>query len=71
MNSARAVAARGFGLTQVSRVHIVSREQLSVYLLQSAKWQDRCHHHQPNHNDGALIGKIRHYTAELPIYGYR
>lgn len=69
MDSARALAARGFELTQVSRALNVSRAQLSVYLLRSAEWQDR--RQQPNHNDGELISRIRHHTAELPTYGYR
>lgn len=41
MDSARALAARGFGLTQVRRALSVSRAQLSVCLLGTAEWQDR------------------------------
>lgn len=69
MDSARALATRGFGLTQVSRALNVSRAQLSVYLLHSAEWQSR--RQQPNHNDGELISRIRHHTAKLTTYGYR
>lgn len=69
MDSARALASRGYGLTLISRCLNVSRAQLSLCIHRPSDWQDR--RRQRSHDDGGLISRIVKHIATLSTYGYR
>lgn len=69
MDSARALASRGYGLTLISRCLNVSRAQLSLSIHRPSDWQDR--RLQRSHDDEGLIARIVKHIAELSTYGYR
>ncbi|KMA26776.1 IS2 transposase [Klebsiella pneumoniae] len=69
MDSARALIARGWGVSFVSRCLRVSRAQLHVILRRTDDWKDgRCSRHT---DDTDVLRRIHHVIGELPTYGYR
>ncbi|WP_407241872.1 IS3 family transposase [Escherichia coli] len=69
VDSARALIARGWGVSLVSRCLRVSRAQLHVILRRTDDWMDG---RRSRHTDdtGVLL-RIHHVIGELPTYGYR
>ncbi len=69
MDSARALIARGWGVSFVSRCLRVSRAQLHVILRQTDDWKDG---RRSRHTDDTdVLRRIHHVIGELPTYGYR
>ncbi|KEJ21120.1 integrase core domain protein [Escherichia coli 8-415-05_S4_C3] len=69
MDSARALIARGWGVSLVSRCLRVSRAQLHVILRRTDDWMDG---RRSRHTDDTdVLLRIRHVIGELPTYGYR
>ncbi len=69
MDSARALIARGWGVSLVSRCLRVSRAQLHVILRRTDDWMDG---RRGRHTDDAdVLLRIHHVIGELPTYGYR
>lgn len=69
MDSARALIARGWGVSFVSRCLRASRVQLHVILRRTDDWKDsRCSRHT---DDTDVLLRIHHVIEELPTYGYR
>ncbi len=69
MDSARALIARGWGVSLVSRCLRGSRAQLHVILRRTDDWMDGRHSHHTDDTDVLL--RIHHVIGELPTYGYR
>ncbi|HHH6346255.1 IS3 family transposase [Escherichia coli] len=69
VDSARALIARGWGVSLVSRCLRVSRAQLHVILRRTDDWMDgrRSRHTY----DTDVLLRIHHVIGELPTYGYR
>ncbi|UUK88215.1 IS3 family transposase [Escherichia albertii] len=66
---ARALIARGWGVSLVSRCLRVSRAQLHVILRRTDDWKDgRGSRHS---DDTDVLLRIHHVIGELPTYGYR
>ncbi|HHI0409683.1 TPA: IS3 family transposase [Escherichia coli] len=69
VDSARALIARGWGVSLVSRCLRVSRAQLHVILRQTDDWMDG---RRSRHSDDTdVLLRIHHVIGELPTYGYR
>ncbi|WP_241360908.1 IS3 family transposase, partial [Escherichia coli] len=69
VDSARALIARGWGVSLVSRCLRVSRAQLHVILRRTDDWKDgRRRRHS---DDTDVLLRIHHVIGELPTYGYR
>ncbi|MCV5137454.1 IS3 family transposase [Escherichia coli] len=69
VDSARALIARGWGLSLVSRCLRVSRAQLHVILRRTDDWKDG---RRSRHSDDTdVLLRIHHVIGELPTYGYR
>ncbi|VED37805.1 IS2 element protein [Escherichia coli] len=69
MDSARALIARGWGVSLVSRCLRVSRAQLHVILRRTDDWKDG---RRSRHSDDTdVLLRIHHVIGELPTYGYR
>ncbi|HCP9232898.1 IS3 family transposase [Escherichia coli] len=69
VDSARALIARGWGVSLVSRCLRVSRAQLHVILRRTDDWKDGC---RSRHSDDMdVLLRIHHVIGELPTYGYR
>lgn len=69
MDSARALIARGWGVSLVSRCFRVSRAQLHVILRRTDDWKDG---RRSRHSDDTdVLLRIHHVIGELPTYGYR
>ncbi|WP_199770262.1 IS3-like element IS2 family transposase [Escherichia coli] len=69
VDSARALIARGWGVSLVSRCLRVSRAQLYVILRRTDDWMDG---HRSRHTDDTdVLLRIHHVIGELPTYGYR
>ncbi len=69
MDSARALIARGWGVSFVSRCLRVSRAQLHVILRRADDWKDG---RRSRHTDDTdVLRRIHHGIGELPTYGYR
>ena len=69
MDSARALIARGWGVSLVSRCLRVSRAQLHVILRRTDDWMDG---RRSRHTDDTdVLLRIYHVIGELPTYGYR
>ncbi|UUK86966.1 IS3 family transposase [Escherichia albertii] len=69
VDSARALIARGWGVSLVSRCLRVSRAQLHVILRRTDDWKDgRGSRHS---DDTDVLLRIHHVIGELPTYGYR
>ncbi|EOY2241613.1 TPA: IS3 family transposase [Klebsiella pneumoniae] len=69
VDSARALIARGWGVSLVSRCLRVSRAQLHVILRRTDDWKDgRRSRHL---DDTDVLLRIHHVIGELPTYGYR
>ena len=69
MDSARALIARGWGVSLVSRCLRVSRAQLHVILRRTDDWKDG---RRSRHTDDTdVLLRIHHVIGELPTYGYR
>ncbi|HHY7848057.1 IS3 family transposase [Escherichia coli] len=69
VDSARALIARGWGVSLVSRCLRVSRAQLHVILRRTDDLKDgRRSHHS---DDTDVLLRIYHVIGELPTYGYR
>ncbi len=69
MDSARALVARGWGVSLVSRCLRVSRAQLHVILRRPDDWMDG---RRSRHTDDTdVLLRIHHVIGELPTYGYR
>ena len=69
MDSARALIARGWGVSFVSRCLRVSRAQLHVILRRTDDWMDG---RRSRHTDDTdVLLRIHHVIGELPTYGYR
>ncbi len=69
MDSARALIARGWGVSLVSRCLRVSRAQLHVILRRTDDWKDG---RRSRHSDDMdVLLRIYHVIGELPTYGYR
>ncbi|WP_128937649.1 IS3 family transposase [Escherichia coli] len=69
VDSARAVIARGWGVSLVSRCLRVSRAQLHVILRRTDDWMDG---RRSRHTDDTdVLLRIHHVIGELPTYGYR
>lgn len=69
MDSARALIARGWGVSFVSRCLRVSRAQLHVILRRTDDWKDG---RRSRHTDDTdVLRRIHHVIGELPTYGYR
>ena len=69
MDSARALIARGWGVSLVSRCLRVSRAQLHVILRRTDDWKDG---RRSRHSDDMdVLLRIHHVIGELPTYGYR
>lgn len=69
MDSARALIARGWGVSLVSRCLRVSRAQLHVILRRTDDWKDG--RHSRHSDDTDVLLRIHHVIGELPTYGYR
>ncbi len=69
MDSARALIARGWRVSLVSRCLRVSRAQLHVILRRTDDWKDG---RRSRHSDDTdVLLRIHHVIGELPTYGYR
>ncbi|EPB2052311.1 IS3 family transposase [Escherichia coli] len=69
VDSARALIARGWGVSLVSRCLRVSRAQLHVILRRTDDWKDG---RRSRHSDDTdVLLRIHHVIRELPTYGYR
>ncbi|MCS2126429.1 IS3 family transposase [Escherichia coli] len=69
VDSARALIARGWGVSFVSRCLRVSRAQLHVILRRADDWKDG---RRSRHTDDTdALRRIHHVIGELPTYGYR
>ncbi|ROW49365.1 IS3 family transposase [Escherichia coli] len=69
VDSARALIARGWGVSFVSRCLRVSRAQLHVILRRTDDWKDG---RRSRHSDDTdVLLRIHHIIGELPTYGYR
>ncbi|UUK67632.1 IS3 family transposase [Escherichia albertii] len=68
VDSARALIARGWGVSLVSRCLRVSRAQLHVILRRTDDWKDG---RGSRHSDDTDVLRIHHVIGELPTYGYR
>ncbi|EFB9751942.1 IS3 family transposase [Escherichia coli] len=69
VGSARALIARGWGVSLVSRCLRVSRAQLHVILRRTDDWMDG---RRSRHTDDTdVLLRIHHVIGELPTYGYR
>ncbi|UEO21447.1 IS3-like element IS2 family transposase [Escherichia coli] len=69
VDSARALIARGWGVSLVSRCLRVSRAQLHVILRRTDDWMDE---RRSRHTDDTdVLLRIHHVIGELPTYGYR
>ncbi|EHB8709189.1 IS3 family transposase, partial [Escherichia coli] len=69
VDSARALIARGWGVSLVSRCLRVSRAQLYVILRRTDDWMDG---RRSRHTDDTdVLLRIHHVIGELPTYGYR
>ncbi|WP_181875221.1 IS3 family transposase [Escherichia coli] len=69
VDSARALIARGWGVSLVSRCLRVSRVQLHVILRRTDDWKDG---RRSRHSDDTdVLLRIHHVIGELPTYGYR
>ncbi|EOT8965723.1 IS3 family transposase [Escherichia coli] len=69
VDSARALIARGWGVSLVSRCLRVSRAQLHVILRRTDDWKDG---RRSRHSDDTdVLLRINHVIGELPTYGYR
>ncbi|MBF7796427.1 IS3 family transposase [Klebsiella pneumoniae] len=69
LDSARALIARGWGVSFVSRCLRVSRAQLHVILRRTDDWKDG---RRSRHTDDTdVLRRIHHVIGELPTYGYR
>ncbi|EFE7715996.1 IS3 family transposase [Escherichia coli] len=69
VDSARALIARGWGVSLVSRCLRVSRAQLHVILRRTDDWMDG---RRGRHTDDTdVLLRIHHVIGELPTYGYR
>ncbi|ELD2890745.1 IS3 family transposase, partial [Salmonella enterica] len=69
LDSARALIARGWGVSLVSRCLRVSRAQLHVILRRTDDWKDG---RRSRHTDDTdVLRRIHHVIGELPTYGYR
>ncbi|EIS5304682.1 TPA: IS3 family transposase [Escherichia coli] len=69
VDSARALIARGWGVSLVSRCLRVSRAQLHVILRRTDDWKDGLRSRHSDDTDVLL--RIHHVIGELPTYGYR
>ncbi len=69
VDSARALIARGWGVSFVSRCLRVSRAQLHVILRRADDWKDDCRSRHTDDTD--VLRRIHHVIGELPTYGYR
>ncbi|WXN24857.1 IS3 family transposase [Escherichia coli] len=69
VDSARALIARGWGVSLVSRCLRVSRAQLHVILRRTDDWMD-CRRSRHTDDTDVLL-RIHHVIGELPTYGYR
>ncbi|EPT5941786.1 IS3 family transposase, partial [Escherichia coli] len=69
LDSARALIARGWGVSLVSRCLRVSRAQLHVILRRTDDWKDGRRSRYSDDTDVLL--RIHHVIGELPTYGYR
>ncbi|ENY9883098.1 IS3-like element IS2 family transposase [Escherichia coli] len=69
VDSARALIARGWGVSLVSRCLRVSRAQLHVILRRTDDWMDG---RRSRHTDDTdVLLRIHHVIGELSTYGYR
>ncbi|HBT3737655.1 TPA: IS3 family transposase [Klebsiella pneumoniae] len=69
VDSARALIARGWGVSFVSRCLRVLRAQLHVILRRTDDWKDG---RRSRHTDDTdVLRRIHHVIGELPTYGYR
>ncbi|HEI4000094.1 TPA: IS3 family transposase [Escherichia coli] len=69
VDSARALIARGWGVSLVSRCLRVSRAQLYVILRRTDDWMDG---RRSRHTDDTdVLLRIHHVIGKLPTYGYR
>ncbi|WP_181663882.1 IS3 family transposase [Escherichia coli] len=69
VDSTRALIARGWGVSLVSRCLRVSRAQLHVILRRTDDWKDG---RRSRHSDDTdVLLRIHHVIGELPTYGYR
>ncbi|MBA1168923.1 IS3 family transposase [Klebsiella pneumoniae subsp. pneumoniae] len=69
VDSARALIARGWGVSFVSRCLRVSRAQLHVILRRTDDWKDG---RRSRHTDDTdVLRRIHHVIGALPTYGYR
>ncbi|HBC8850352.1 TPA: IS3 family transposase [Escherichia coli] len=69
VDSARALIARGWGVSLISRCLRVSRAQLHVILRRTDDWKDG---RRSRHSDDTdVLLRIHHVIGELPTYGYR
>ncbi|MDS0542201.1 IS3 family transposase [Escherichia coli] len=69
VDSARALIARGWGVSFVSRCLRVSRAQLHVILRRTDDWMNG---RRSRHTDDTdVLLRIHHVIGELPTYGYR
>ncbi|EIX9330609.1 IS3 family transposase [Klebsiella pneumoniae] len=69
VDSARALIARGWGVSFVSRCLRVSRAQLHVILRRTDDWKDG---RRSRHTDDTdVLRRIHHVIGELPTYDYR
>ncbi|EMK4731810.1 IS3 family transposase, partial [Escherichia coli] len=69
LDIARALIARGWGVSLVSRCLRVSRAQLHVILRRTDDWKDG---RRSRHSDDTdVLLRIHHVIGELPTYGYR
>jgi len=69
VDSARALIARGWGVSLVSRCLRVSRAQLHVILRRTDDWKGG---RRSRHSDDTdVLLRIHHVIGELPTYGYR
>ncbi|WP_231376001.1 IS3 family transposase [Escherichia coli] len=69
VDSARALIARGWRVSLVSRCLRVSRAQLHVILRRTDDWKDG---RRSRHSDDTdVLLRIHHVIGELPTYGYR
>lgn len=69
VDSARALVARGWRISLVSRCFLVSRAQLHAMARRSKDWQER--RGKRKSDDTEALDRICTVIGDLPTYGYR
>lgn len=68
---AHAPFAKGRAIALASRAMSVSRAQLSLRVIRSADWQDRCSNRRNDEADAEILSDIHDIISDMPSCGYR